>query len=169
MSARREQGLVLVVILVFALLLTSTVATFLRRATVDSMIARNRDSAARAEALARGGVRLGTLLLLDDLLKDQGETASIGDTLAETWAEARYVEVPLEDGASLRVQIEDTSSRLNVNAIFQLDENGVAHEYAATLLQALADLHRLQAVAAQVQPEHVVQDGHARPLEDAPG
>ena len=34
MSARREQGIVLVVILVFALLLTSTVATFLRRAKV---------------------------------------------------------------------------------------------------------------------------------------
>jgi general secretion pathway protein K len=136
MIRRREQGIVLVVILVFALLLTSTVATFMRRATVDSLIARNREYGARAEALARGGVRLGTLLLLDDLLRDQ-EGTSVGDTLAEPWAQARYLEIPLEGGDSLRVQIEDMGSRLNLNAVFQFDDNGAAHENAAALLEAL--------------------------------
>ena len=138
MRGRRDSGIVLVVILIFALLLTSSVATFLRRATIDSMIARNREFAARAEALARGGVRLGTLLLLDDLLRDR-ETPSVGDTLAEPWAQARYVQIPLEDGASLRVRIEDTGSRLNLNAIFQFDESGAAHDNATALLEALLE------------------------------
>jgi len=138
MKRRREQGIVLVVILVFALLLTSTVATFLRRATVDSMIARNREFGARAEALARGGVRLGTLLLIDDLIQDQAGT-SVGDTLAEPWAQARYLEVPFEDGDSLRVQIEDAGSHLNLNAVFQFDDAGAVHENAKALLEALLE------------------------------
>jgi type II secretory pathway component PulK len=54
---------VLLVVLFFALLLSASVVTFLRRSTVDSMIARNRDSAAQADALARGGVRLAEALL----------------------------------------------------------------------------------------------------------
>lgn len=136
MRGRRDSGIVLVVILVFALLLTSTVATFMSRATVDSLIARNRESAARAEALARGGIRIGTLLLLEDLLRDQ-ESPAAGDNLSELWAQARYVEIPLDDGASLRVRVEDAGSRLNLNAIFQFDDAGAAHDNATPLLEAL--------------------------------
>ena len=40
---RRRQGVVLVAVLFFALLLVSSIATFVARATVDSMISRNRD------------------------------------------------------------------------------------------------------------------------------
>jgi type II secretory pathway component PulK len=135
---RREAGVVLVVILVFALLLTSTVATFMRRATVDSMISRNREAASRAEALARGGVRLATVLLLEDALRDR-EPDAIGDTLSELWARARYLEIPLEDGSSLRLQIEDMGSRLNLNAVFQFDENGAAHDNATHMLSDLLE------------------------------
>ena len=39
---RRQQGVVLVVVLVFALLLSSTIATFLRRATIDHLVAETR-------------------------------------------------------------------------------------------------------------------------------
>lgn len=138
MRGRRDRGIVLVTVLVFALLLAGAVATFMRRATVDSLISRNREYAARAEALARGGVRLGTLLLLDDLVRDR-EGGSVGDTLSEAWAKSRYLEVPFEDGDSLRVSIEDAGSRLNLNAVFQFDENGVAHENAAPLLEALLE------------------------------
>ena len=54
------------VVLVFALLLTSSVATFTRRAMVDTAISRNRDYRAQADALARGGIELGKALLLED-------------------------------------------------------------------------------------------------------
>src|SRR5262249_3134026 len=64
--ARRREGIVLVVVLFFALLLASTVATFAKIALIDHMIVRNRDARARAEALARGGIRLATALLLED-------------------------------------------------------------------------------------------------------
>ena len=50
-TRRRQEGVVLLLVLFFALLLTSSVATFLSRTTVDSMIARNREHAARALAV----------------------------------------------------------------------------------------------------------------------
>src|SRR5207245_1094048 len=65
---RRRSGVVLVVVLFFVLLLASTVATFTRIALIDHMIVRNRDARARADALARGGIRLATALLLEDKL-----------------------------------------------------------------------------------------------------
>ena len=53
------------VVLVFAVLLTGSIATFQRRAAVDTMIARNRESRAQAEALALGGIELAKALRAD--------------------------------------------------------------------------------------------------------
>ena len=69
-AARAQRGIVLIAVLFFIALLVSGVATFLRRATLDGMIARNRDLTARSEALARGGVQLATALLLQDRLDE---------------------------------------------------------------------------------------------------
>lgn len=116
MSARRhERGVVLIVVLLFALLLAGTVATFLRRSTVDSMIAYNRNAAAQAEALARGGVRLATGLLLQDLMAAEG--ASPLDTQYDLWARAGDLEIETGDGGRLRLRIRDSGSLLNLNAV----------------------------------------------------
>ena len=50
---RRKQGVVLFIVLFFTLLLTASIATFVKRATVDAILSRNRDAMARTEALAR--------------------------------------------------------------------------------------------------------------------
>ena len=72
---RRRSGIVLVVVLFFALLLASTVATFAKIALIDHMVVRNRDSRAQADALARGGIELAEVLLLEDKLGEQGNAA----------------------------------------------------------------------------------------------
>ena len=51
---RGNQGVVLVIVIFFALLLTTSIATFLKRSTIDYMISRHREDAAQAEAVARG-------------------------------------------------------------------------------------------------------------------
>lgn len=136
MKSRRRHGVVLVIVLVFALLLASTIATFLRRATIDYRVAYNREATNRAEALARGGVRLaGALLLQDKLLEKSGGFA--GETLSDLWAMVGLAPVELEDGSSLRLVIEDASSKLNLNAVLAVDEGGAPNERAATLLDAL--------------------------------
>lgn len=133
LKARRESGIVLVVVLVFALLLASTVATFLRRATVDTLIARNRESAARAEAIARGGIRLATVLLLEDKLTDTGEAAF--DTHDELWAQIGAADIPIDDISSLRLRIQDAGDKLNLNAVLRFSETGEGDANALPFLE----------------------------------
>jgi general secretion pathway protein K len=137
MTQRRERGVVLVIVLVFALLLASTVATFLRRATIDDRVAKNREATSRAEALARGGVRLATALLLEDKLLEQQETGFAGEMLGDLWAQVGLVPLELEDGSRLRLVIEDAGSRLNLNAVLQFEDSGAPNERTAPLLDAL--------------------------------
>jgi type II secretory pathway component PulK len=111
------------VVLFFALLLASGVATFLRRAIVDSMISRNREAAARADALARGGVRLGGALLLEDRLQEASGAALPLETGLDAWAQGLELETP--DGAHLRLRIDDAGARLNLNALFATQEGGL--------------------------------------------
>jgi len=120
---RRRHGVVLLVVLFFALLLTVSVATFLRRATIDSMVTRNREDAARAEALVRGGVRLAEGMLLQDRVLEQKETVPRMDRFDDLWAVASGREIELGDG-TLRVTIEDAGAYLNLNALIKLDDQG---------------------------------------------
>jgi general secretion pathway protein K len=135
-SPRRERGVVLVTVLFFALLLTSTVATFLRKATMDNKIVRNREATARAEALARGGVELAKALLLEDRAQELKSGVS-GNSSQDVWALANGQPLPAGDGASLRLRIEDSGARLNLNSVFQFTDAGTPNPAAEPLLQAL--------------------------------
>lgn len=138
-ARKREHGVILVVVIVFALLLASTVATFLRRATVDHMISRNRDAAARAESIARGGVRLAQILLIEDRLR-ANETGLRVDTQREPWAQVRAAEIPIgESGDTLLLTIEDAGARLNLNSVVQLDDAGVPDPNAIPMLEAVLE------------------------------
>lgn len=115
--ARREQGVVLVLVLFYVLLLAAMIATLQRRVAVDAGIAVNRDRAAAAEALARGGVRLAEVLLLEDLRLEAGESAT--DSQWDVWARAGRAPIFVDEESeqSLWLEIEDTAARLNLNAL----------------------------------------------------
>ena len=140
----------LALVLVLALVLSTAIITFTRRSIVDTMIVRNRDAVARAETLARGGVRLATALVLEDLLiqrqqEDGGNGDSApGDTLEDLWA--RVGESPLitPDGDILMLQIEDAGARLNLNALVDFSEptasvDEEAEIYLAELFEKVID------------------------------
>ena len=152
--------MVLIAVLFFIVLLVSGVATFLRRATLDGMIALNRDLSSRSEALARGGVQLATALLLQDRLDEQlalpleeredeeGEPPRQqrgnpeanefrSETRGDLWARIGEVEIAVPDGGRLRLRIEDAGSRLNLNGL--LDEEGKVPESAKIFLTAFLD------------------------------
>lgn len=124
-----RRGVVLAMVLILALLLSAAVVAFTRRAVIDSVIARNRDAVGQAEALARGGVRLATGLILQDSPEAQlepgtpePEGATEGgeeDTAEEPWARLQDYELVTEDGSILRITIKDSGSRLNLNALIQ--------------------------------------------------
>jgi len=117
MSRSHERGMVLLAVLFFVLLASAGVATFLSRAVVDGMAARNRDAAARAEALARGGVRLAIAALLQDILQEKEEQFE-ADTGQDLWARLGALPFPLEDGGLLQIKVEDAGRRLSLNALF---------------------------------------------------
>jgi type II secretory pathway component PulK len=153
----RERGVVLLVVVFFALLLASAVATFVSRSTVDAAITRNRESAAQAEALARGGIQLGEALLLEDLLQEGSGAALPLDTGTDVWAEG--LDYPLADGSELHVRIADTGARLNLNALFAKDAAGelVARKQTepflvAVLQKAIQEIPRPPSQLADYDP-----------------
>jgi len=114
--ARGESGVVLLVVLFFVLLLSASITSFASRATIDSMISRNRDAAAQAEALARGGVRLAVGLLAEDLFREETEGVPI-ETNSDPWALVGQQDIETADGSTLRLRIRDIGGRLNLNAL----------------------------------------------------
>lgn len=140
-AAGRQRGVVLLIVLFFALLLSASIATFLKRATVDALLARNRDAMARAEALARGGVQLAEALLIEDEANDEAsEAASALDTGLDAWSRIGQTTIETRAGATLHLQIDDAGARLNLNALFRFDpdaEEGVPDRTEAFLLAFL--------------------------------
>ena len=108
-------------VLFFVLLASAGVATFLSRAMVDGMAASNRDMAARAEALARGGVRLAIAALLMDRISEQQGQFEV-DTSQDLWARLSSLPLPLPDGGLLQVKVEDAGAKLSLNALFAKGE-----------------------------------------------
>jgi len=122
----RQQGVVLLVVLFFALLLTSSIATFTRRAVIDASVARNRDAAARAEALTRSGIRLGKSILVMDQIQEESTQQAI-DSQQDAWSELSKIEIPGGRGATLKIRIEDSGMLFNLNSIFDYAEGGAAY------------------------------------------
>jgi general secretion pathway protein K len=125
MSRRGDRrGVVLLVVLFFTLLLAASVTSFVRRATIDSMVARNREHAAQAAALARGGINIAQALLVEDRLTESEISGGPIDTHLDLWAKAG--DASFEAGAGrLRVRIEDAGAKLNLNALFETDGEGL--------------------------------------------
>jgi general secretion pathway protein K len=133
-AGHRDRGIVLVVVLFFILMLTAAIATFLRHASLDASIAMHRDRARAAEALARGGVRLGETLLLEDM-REKGAQGG-PDSLHDVWARVRGVDLEPDPDAELYLDIEDAAARIDLNAFLVKGE--VPAEQRAALEQLLA-------------------------------
>jgi general secretion pathway protein K len=119
-QVRRRQGVVLFIVLFFTLLLTASIATFTKRASVDAILSRNRDAMARTEALARGGIELAKAVLVQDRLADLSSETGRLDSHLDTWAQSANVPIDVGNGARLRLRIEDAGSRFNLNALFSV-------------------------------------------------
>jgi len=151
---RRNQGVALIAVVLFVALALSAVALFVKRATFNTHAIKNHDNAARAEALARGGVRLATALLIDDRVREQASEFR-ADSLGETWAQARLVPLDLQDGTTLRLTIEDAGARLNLNALFEdgTPKDPATEAYLLALMQKAIDELPRTADAHAYDPE----------------
>ena len=127
-SKHREEGIALAIVLVVVMLLAVVATTFASRSITDSMISANKDRSAEARALARGGLRLATAILFETRAKqtmqsisDEGEPEVA--TVDAYWATLGQNPATLRNGATLRIEIRDTSSRLNLNTLVRVEED----------------------------------------------
>ncbi len=124
---RRESGVALAIVLVVVLLLTLVAATFASRAVTDGLVSRNKDRAAQAEALARGGVRVATGVLYSVRTRQviqrvsQPEEPEIASNDA-FWLALRDAPSTTRAGSTLRIEIHDTAAKLNLNALLPVEE-----------------------------------------------
>ena len=114
-QGKHHDGMVLMIVLVFALLLAGSVATLSRQAVIDSAIARNRENRERADGIARSGIELAKALILADMILGTEEQKL--ETHNDVWATIREHEIEAPGGGTLRLSIEDATSRLNLNAV----------------------------------------------------
>ncbi len=153
---RRESGVALIAVLLFVALAVSAIVLFLQRATFNALAIRNHDNAARAEALARGGVRLATALLIDDGAREAASEFR-ADSLQDAWAQARLAPIVLPDGTSVRLTIEDAGARLNLNALFK----------DGTAVSPLAETYLLALLEKAIEERLRTADPKERPVYDA--
>jgi type II secretory pathway component PulK len=131
---RRKRGVVLPMVLVLALALTAAVTTFVSRAVIDSLIVRNRDNVAVAEALAKSGVHIARAVLHEqlrrkiDVAHQRGdETETFGNTEHDLINRIADYDIETPEGAFLHVSIFDNSSRLNINSLVKYSTAEQAH------------------------------------------
>jgi general secretion pathway protein K len=120
-NARHDRGMVLIAVLFFILVSSATIVTFVAQATLDGFSARNRDRAARAEALARGGVRLAIATLIADRVHEVEAQFEV-DSQQDAWARLALLPVETPDGGLLRIRVEDAGAKLGLNALFSQGE-----------------------------------------------
>jgi general secretion pathway protein K len=141
MSARRRQrGVALIAVLVFVAVAISAVVLFVQRSTYNVLAIANHDASARAEALARGGVRLAQALLIDDRVREN-EAGFRADALTDDWARARATPITLANGDALVLAIEDSGARLNLNALFAdgAPKDAATETYLLALMEKAVD------------------------------
>ncbi|MFP6565323.1 MAG: type II secretion system minor pseudopilin GspK [Myxococcota bacterium] len=166
LAPRHRRGVVLAMVLILALIFSSAIITFIRQSMVDTLITRNRDARAQAEALARGGVRIAMALVLDDLLleADPENQHLVGATLDDRWAQLETAPIPTEDGGLLVVQIRDSGARLNLNALVDhgeaaedLDQTE-SEEYLVALLEKVIDEMPVAAAEKFYEPRELARN-----------
>jgi type II secretory pathway component PulK len=134
--SKREGGAALLIVLLFVVLLSISVATFVGRAMLDASIIQNQDNASAAATLARGGVRVAVHLLMDSLSKPkQGERAANEENQRLLLLNQQAIWRDGED--TLHISITMPTNRLNLNSL--VDDDGVAQEEAQEFLQAFLE------------------------------
>ena len=158
-SARRpgEEGVALLLVLLFVALLTVIVVEYGYETQVDAALATNDSCDFEAYVGARSAVAGGMAALAGDLLGLDEFSGAEYDCYYDMWA----AEAPLQpmNGAATRCYIEDEYGKLNLNALFVFDENGnaVPNEMLIEALRAFLDI-RLEQLSIDEDPLDAILD-----------
>jgi general secretion pathway protein K len=149
-----ERGVALLMVLLVVALLTAVIVDFSFNTRLDARIAANVRDSLIASSLARSGYDMALTLLMEDasgegssgsaggneavsaILKRARQEAKSGnskgsskqvdsvDSLQDAWARMDLLQIPLEEGQDLQVQVHDLAGRINLNAIITQGKGG---------------------------------------------
>lgn len=152
------------------LLLAASVVTFVRKSTMDRLVVLNRDKAAQAEALARGGIRLAQAIIVADAVPkgivalggDAGdEYVVVGFTGDDLWARAKTATLETQDGGTLHLTIFDRGSHLNLNALVPYGDDATVpqetEEFLVALLERIIDEIQVGEAEVRYDPRRMAE------------
>ena len=110
---KNERGMVLLIVLLVVALLVTITVEFAFSTLVDLRLAETYRDTTRATYLAKGGVRVGRIILQED--------GNGYDGLDETWAQG-IENYPVADG-TVSIRVEDLGGRLDLNRLVTAQGN----------------------------------------------
>lgn len=138
MKYDNERGMVLLLVLVIIALLSAMLSEFAFSTLVDFRLTETFRDVTRAEYLARGGIKAGRIILINDRNNFDANVAS------EAWS-IGVSEYPVAEGA-VSVKIEDLDGRLQLNEL--VDSLGNPNElYRERFIRLCSELAIAEATA----------------------
>ena len=138
-SLRDEEGVVLLLVLVLVVVAISTAYAMSKTSLIEVMSSRQRAQHARAEVLARSGIKLAERTLQDDLIEGDETTRAV-ESDRDAWAVLSTEDIVLPGDAHLRLTIRDAGGKVNLNALVDKDGKRIGETSKAFLKAALAHI-----------------------------
>ena len=120
---KRQDGVVLLLVLVIIIATVGSVYAFTAATTLDVLSLRQRTDRVRAELLARSGLAVALRVLEEDHERDSGSVLHGRDTWLDDWRILSLDPIlpgeGLGEGAELRIAISDSGSWISLNELIQ--------------------------------------------------
>ena len=163
---RRDEGVALVLALLFVVLLTVIVVEFTYEMQVDATLIDQHTSNTVGYMAAKSSIALSMSVLAADLLFGEEEaevqSSEVYDSLDEPWADSSPV-VSLND-AMMAVQIDDEYGKINLNALlFEEGEGEVEFEPLVEALTVLFEMREMEVLPIDVILDWLDSDDETRP------
>jgi type II secretory pathway component PulK len=163
-----QKGIVLPMVLIVGLILSVSIFSFLRQSLVDSFMARNLEHVAAAETLAKGGVSVATAVVFHhrfSKLMGLMQNKDPGATLADLWAQIENSPLETNWGGRLEITIEDSGSRLNLNALIPVGKteeesqpSDEAEEFLVSFFEKVIDESQGQLAGGLYDPREMARN-----------
>lgn len=154
---RDDEGIALVLALLFVVLLTVIIVEFAYEMQVDATLIERHTSDTEAYMAAKSSIALSMSILAADLLfgeeEAEFESTDIYDSLDEPWADSAPL-LNLNE-AMITVQIDDEYAKINLNALIYEDRGGGEKDFGQ-LVEALTVLFQVRGV--EMLPIDVILD-----------
>ena len=166
-NSRSDEGVALVLALVFIVLLTVIVIEFTYEMQVDATLIEQHTSTTEAYMAAKSIIALSMSILAADLLfgeeEAQIDSTDVYDSLDEPWALSTPL-ITLND-AMMSVQIDDEYGKINLNALLYEDGGGAEKEFRPLVdaLTVLFEVRQLEVLPIDVILDWLDADDQPRP------